>query len=187
MGAKAPAKKKRDAKALIAGAALPERSVEVCLRPDLLARLQELERELQRAEDERKAGGGSLASGSASRVTAGQIDAIRAEMLEATMVFQLRALPRRKFRALQAEFPPRDGNAIDNLNGVNIEDAAEAMVRRCLIDPELDDADWAALDELLSDGQFNQLAAAAWAINSKDVEVPFSRTASRITQTSDDE
>lgn len=187
MGAKAPAKKKRDAKALIASASLPERSVEVCLRPDLFAQLQELERELLAAENERKAGGGSLASGSASREISDRLEAVRQEMVEHSLTFRLRALPRRKFTALQTEFPPREGKAFDTLKGINIEDAAEALVRRCLIDPVLDDEDWSALDDRLSDGQWNLLAAAAWAINDRDVEVPFSQTASRIIQTSADE
>lgn len=187
MGAKAPAKKKRDIKALIASAALPERSVEVCLRPDLFAQLQDLERQLVDAEQERKSVGASLASGSVSRTLAAEMEAVRQQMLAESTTFLLRALPRKQMRALRAEHPARPDNAMDALRGCNIEDVAEALVRRCVVAPELDEADWTALDDLLSDGQWQLLAQAAWAINDADVEVPFLRAASRILQTSADE
>lgn len=183
-----PTKKKRkDHKALIAAGSLPERSVEVCLRPDLFAEMQEVERDLQQAENERQASGGSLASGSASRELAERMEAVRQEMLEHSLTFRLRALPRRKFTALQVEFPPREGNMTDLVKGMDVEAAADSLVRRCLIEPELDEEDWANLDDKVSDGQWQLLVNAAWAINDRDVEVPFSRTASRILQTSSDE
>lgn len=178
--------KKRSAKDLIAGAKLPERSVAVCLQPDLTAQMQELERELDIAERERAASAGSLASGSRSRVVSEQIDALREQMLEHTIEFRLRALPRPKHRALLAEHPPRPDNLIDAAAETNVETATEALVRACVVEPELDADDWANLDRVLSDGQWNLLANAAWAVCARDVTVPFSRSASRILQTSDD-
>jgi hypothetical protein len=175
-----------DVKALIAAAQLPEREVPVCLRADLFARMEGLSRQLAEAESRRELANESLASVSPSRELATQLDALRQEMLEHTLTFHLRALPRRKFRAMGLEFPPRPSNAFDAMKGMNIEAAAEALVRRCLVTPVLDEEDWAALDEKLSDGQWQELANAAWAINDRDVEVPFLRTASRILQTSDD-
>lgn len=173
------APKKKDAKALIKGASLPERSVEICLQPDLTARMQELERALARAEAERSAAG-SLATGGESRALAGQMTAVHEEMLSHSVAFRLRALPRRRFTAMQLEHRPRDDNPSDALAGVNVEAMAEALVKACLFDPVLDDEDWANLDEALSDGQWQMLVNAAWAINARDVDVPFSRTASRI-------
>jgi hypothetical protein len=108
-------------------------------------------------------------------------------MLEHTVTFRLRALPRRKFTALQAEYPPRADNAGDVLAGTNVEAMTEALVRRCLVEPELDDEDWQILDDTMSDGQWGLLTNAAWAINARDVTVPFSQTASRIMQASDSE
>jgi hypothetical protein len=186
----APSKRKRkpqDAKALIHGGALPERTVAVCLRQDLVAELQTLERELQEAESTRRAGEGSLASGSASRTLAQEIETAREAMREHTLVFTLRALPRRKFKAMKEEFPPRESNNIDLMGGVNSDAMTDPLVRRCVVEPELDDEDWAELDDKLSDGQWHLLANAAWSINASDVDVPFSRAASRILQTSDDE
>jgi len=177
----------KDHKALIKASALPERSVAICMNAQLFARMQELERDLRAAESEREAAGASLASGGPARELAEQFEAIRLEMVEHTLTFRLRALPRRKFTAAQAEFPPREGNAFDGAAGTNIEALGEALVRRCVFEPDLDEEDWQILDETLSDGQWQLLANAAWAINARDVDVPFSRTASRILQASADE
>lgn len=184
-------KSKKDIKALIASAKLPERTVPVCLNADLSAELQELERQLEVSEQQRRAGEGSLASGSESRVLAGQIEAVREQMLDTTVVFRLRAMPRRRFRKMQDDFPPREGNSIDAMSGVDTEGMTEPLVRACVVEPELDDEDWSnLLDEetgRLSEGQWTVLANAAWAINARDANVPFSRTASRILQGPEDD
>lgn len=182
-----PPKKKPSVKDLIAGAKLPERSVAVCLHPDLTAQMQDLERQLDVAERERLAGAGSLASGSQSRVISEQVNALRDQMLEHTLEFRVRALPRHQFTALRKEHPPREGNAFDTAAETNLETLTEALVRACVVEPVLDADDWAALDENLSDAQWQLLANAAWAVCARDVAVPFSRSASRILQTSDDE
>lgn len=167
-------------KQLIASARRPERSVPVCLHPDLTAQMQRLERELQSAERERSASD-SLASGTRSRELAEQMVRLREEMLAHTMDFILRALPRRKFTALIAEHPPRDGVERDASLGVNEESFFEVLVRGCLVAPELDDEDWQRLlDEVFSDGQWEALTNAAWGVNRRDVDVPFSPLASRI-------
>jgi hypothetical protein len=179
-------KKPQDIKSLIASGKLPERSVEICLRADLFAAMQDIERDLQRAERTDKAAG-SLASGTATRDLAARMEAVRADMLEHSLTFVFRALPRRAMAALQVEFPIREDNAGDAAAGLNIDDATEALVHRCLVSPELDAEDWENLDNTLSDGQYQLMANAVWAICSRDVEVPFSRLASRIVQSSGDE
>lgn len=175
-----------DVKALIAEARLPERSVDVCLRPDLTARLQELERDLATAEEERLKSG-SLASGSESRIIAEEIEAVRDQMVEHTLKLRVRALPRRAFTALIAEHPPRPDNELDKAQGLNTDTFFDALVRSSVAEPALDDADWAALDGVLSDGQWQELASAAWGVNRRDVDVPFSRRASRILSSSEGE
>lgn len=178
--------KKKDHKALIKASALPERSVAICMNPELFARMQEIERDLRSAEAEREAAGSSLASGSSARELAEQFEAVRLEMHEHTLTFRLRALPRRRFTALQAEFPPREGNTADAVAETNIDAFTAALVRRCVFEPELDDEDWQILDDTMSDGQWRLLDNAAWAINARDVDVPFSRIASRILEASAD-
>lgn len=175
----APTKpKRRDPKATIAAARLPERSVELCLRGDLVAELQELQRDLVDAqrEDEVHA---SLDGGAPVEI-AQKIQALREEMLEYTLVLTLHALPRRKWTGMVAAHPPRDGNDADKVMGLNQETFFDALVRACVVEPNLDAADWAELDDKLSDGQWQALVNAAWAVNARDVDVPFSRRASQI-------
>ena len=186
MAGRAP-RDKRDHKALIKGAGLPERSVPICLHADLRARMEDLERDLQTAEKAREDAGSSLASGGESHRIANEIEQLREHMIEHTLTFRLRALPRRRWTSLQVDFPPRDGNTHDTVAGVNIDAFGDALVRACVFEPEMDDEDWANLDDALSDGQWQQLANAAWAINAREVYVPFSRSASRIIRASADE
>jgi len=176
-----------DLNALLDDARPAERTVPVCLRGDLNASLQELQRALDEAERTRASSGASLAGGSPSRGIAEQIETLRAQMHSSTAVFTFRALPRRAWTALVAAHPPREGNDHDRAMGMNEETFFEALVRACLIDPVMDDAQWARLDDVLSDAQWQQLTNAAWAINARDVDVPFSSSASRVLATSDDE
>ena len=79
-----------------------------------------------------------------------------------------------------AEHPPREDNQTDRALGLNQDTFFDAAIRACAVEPALDKADWDALDEVLSDAQWNTLANAAWAVNARDVDVPFSQRASRI-------
>lgn len=171
-------RKKVDHKAALAGAKLPERSVELCLRGDLLAQLQDLQRDLIDAE--RAPSDASLADLGTPHRIAEQIQGLREEMAEHSITVRFRALPRRQWSKLVAAHPPRPDERADVALGVNVETYVDALIRACMVDPVFDDDDWAALDEALSDAQWQALTAAAWAVNAKDVEVPFSQRASRI-------
>ncbi len=159
----------------------PETTVPVCLRGDLQADFEQAEREL--AEAERKPAD-SLA-GTGARAIAERIEALREEMREYTVEFRFRAKPKHEFRELVDAYPPRrddEGGIVDGDRaiGVNTETFFDACIRACLVEPELDDEDWATLDANLSDRQFDELSNAAWGINRREVGVPFSRAASRI-------
>lgn len=169
-----------DFKALLAGAKLPERSVPICLRGDLAADHEALERQLGQAQ--KKVVDSLDGNGVGDLVD--RIEALQAEMAEHTYPFRLRALPRADFRALFAAHPPRrdDENNIveaDRNLGVNRDTFFDALIRACTIDPALEDAEW---DELLggrlTDRQFGDLEDAAWYLNRGEVDVPFSQAAS---------
>jgi hypothetical protein len=168
-------------KVMLAEAKLPERTVEICLRGDLVAEHQEAERELERAE---KNPANSLAGNGAAEV-AERIQALEAEMQESVYTFRLRGLPAPQFRAFKAEHPSRlddkgDAKREDVIYGFNIETGFEPLTRLCVIDPELDDETWAQLMGTLTENQFEELAAAAWYLNRGDVDIPFSSAASRL-------
>jgi hypothetical protein len=165
----------------LAAAKLPEKTVPICLRGDLQAEFEELERQLAEAE---KRHTDSLA-GNGSRAIAEQIEALREQMIEHTVEFRLRARPRREFKAIVDAHPPRraeDGGVDDRDKwmGVNADTFLDALVRVSVVEPELDEDDWATLDAALTDRQFDQLYDAAWGLNRREVDVPFSRAASKI-------
>lgn len=174
-------------KAKLAGAKLPERTVELCLNGDLIAKHEEAERELEAAE---KTAVDSLAGTGAGPIIE-RIDALEAEMQEATQTFTLRALPHRRspkddrptYRELMKAHPPRraaDGEVVesDAESGYNVDAFNEALVRLSVIDPVLDEDDWAELFTVISEGQFSVLAVASLLLNRSPVSVPFSQAAS---------
>lgn len=170
-------------KKMLSQAKRPERTVPVCLRGDLAADFEQVERQLEEAQ--KKASDSLAASGISELVD--QLDALSAEMRKHTYDFRLRAMSRPAFRALVADHGPRrdpDTNEVlerDRYVGVNTDTFYDALIRACVVDPELDDEDWKTLlDETLTDKQFDALSDAAWYLNRGDVDVPFSRAASRL-------
>lgn len=171
---------KPDFAKLLADAKLPERTVMICLRGDLAADHEAAERELELAE---KQGSDSLAGTGAGAIV-DRIEALEQEMREHTYEFRLRALPKPAWRKLCGEHPPRRGDDNEivptDLIGVNAETFYDAIIRACLIDPELTDDEWGQLVEALTDRQYDEIADAAWGLNRREVDVPFSRAASRM-------
>lgn len=168
----------------IANAKLPELTVPICLRGDLVAEIEQADRELVNAGASPSTG---MEDGARLRELAERIEALRDEMRQddANHTFVLRALPGNVYRALKAQHPPRldeDGDVVasDRVLGANIDTLAEPLLRACCIDPVLDDATWKSVEPILTDGQYDQLANAALRVNQGLVTVPFSRAASRV-------
>lgn len=171
---------KPDFSTLLAAAQLPERSVPVCLRADLAADHEAADRELEQLVRNPP----SSLGGDGRGELRDRIAALEAEMKASTYPFRLRALPKPKFRALVAAHPPRRGDdgepdQRDAVIGLNAETFFDALIRACLLDPALDDAQWADLEAKLTDRQYDDLSNAAWYLNRSEVDVPFSRAASR--------
>lgn len=170
-------------KELMAGAKLPEATVPTCLRGDLAAEHEQLNAELEQLEAEAV---DSLA-GNGGAELAERIRELEQEMRDSTYPIKLRALSRPDFRAFLAKFPPRldaEGKAsehpLDGAYGIDTDAGFEYLVRVSIVDPELDDADFTELLSKLTDSQFESLVVAAWRLNKGDVDVPFSRAASRL-------
>lgn len=171
---------KPDFASLLAGAKLPERTVMICLRGDLAAEHEHAERELEQAA---KTAADSLAGSGVGQIVE-RIEALEAEMREHSYEFRLRALKRPDWRALVDQHPPRkddDGLVVptDRI-GVNAETFYDAILRACLVDPELDDGEFAQLLDSVTDRQYDELTDVAWGLNRRDVDVPFSRAASEM-------
>lgn len=178
-----------DLKKLLADSKLPERTVPICLRADLVYEHERLDDDLQRLlETPPNSLGGDGRSELRDRIVA-----LEAEMQDATVEFRLRALPGPKHRALVGDHPPRrqdDGETPmvgDAEVGFNPLTYFPAVARACIVEPELDDDTWAELQDKLTDRQFNELATAAWLLNRGRVDVPFSRAASTMSRRSGSE
>jgi hypothetical protein len=169
-----------DFRALLADAKLPEKTVPTCLRGDLVAAHEAAETELDAAS---RATGDSLAGNGAGAI-AERIEALETQMRDSTYPFRFRALPKPRWRALCGEHPPRrgdDGEVVDTDRiGVNAETFYDAIIRACLVDPQLTDDEWAQLQNALTDRQYDELAEAAWGVNRREVDIPFSLAASRM-------
>ena len=172
-------------------ARLPEGTVSICLRADLVADHELLTQQLEEAKH---AKGNSLA-GSGVAQKREQLQQLEQEMRDSTQVFRLRGLasrrvgsnagdPRPTWQELKEQHPPRekDGDMLlaDRIaGGVNVDAFAEPLVRWCLIDPVMNESDWAETLAVLSEGQFDALVTKAWILNQRDVSIPFSSAASQ--------
>lgn len=178
-----------DFKTLLAEARLPERSEPVCLRGDLVAQFEELERQLKEAG---RATTTSIEDGGGAAI-AEQIEALRADMQAHTYTFRLRALPRAAYRALKAKHPPRKNDDTgeplpeDVYLDANLDEFGEALLRACVVDPQLSETDWQELADKLTDRQYGDLVGTAIHVNRGGVDVPFSHAASNLLRSSGDE
>lgn len=174
---------KPDFAALLAGAKLPERTVPVCLRGDLVAEHEAADRELQLLADKPVTKFGGDGRGELQA----RIRDLEEQMRAASYDFRFRAMTRRDWHTFVAAYPPRPDNEQDAAIGVNAEVFFDALIRRCLVDPVLDDDAWFRLNEALTDRQYDTLSDAAWGLNRRDVDVPFSPAAWRMNGTSEPE
>lgn len=180
------AKKKPDLKTLLKTASLPERVVAIVMDRSLVADFQHAEDELTAAKEarvkDRRLGGKAVMD------AARKVESIREQMRESTVEFTLRGMPASKWRALKAEHPIGDEpTPEDNMLGADMESLFDAAVRKSIVAPEVDDEDWDALVEVLTDGEWQRLVDAVYALNEQGTTIPFSRAASAALLSSDDD
>lgn len=163
-----------DIKSILKQAQRPSTVVEVCLRGDLAAEYEQLERALAKLPPNNKLGGDP----ERRRIT-GEMERLRAEMREGTVPFRVQALSDADFQALLEDHPPRrEGDEVNDRDayaGYNRLTFTRALIRACVVEPELDDAEWDLLfSTALTPGQVLKLGAEASRVNGQDVDVPFS-------------
>lgn len=196
----APAPEAVDIGALVRSSRRAETIVPICLRGDLAAELALLERQLADAtaaavaakpvQDDRL----NTPRDPRQQELAERIIALQQEMAASTVQFRLRALAPRRWHDLVAEHPPRkaaDGSVDDrDRSGFHADTFWPALVRESVVAPVIDGDTWTLLLEGdedgagLSDGQYDALCTAAWNLNRRQVDVPFSRAASAILRSS---
>lgn len=144
-------------------AKIAERSVEICLRPDLIEEYKQLRGELAEGTEDSLAGGGS----------SDELAALEARIRKATKKFTLRALPRKEYRKLLTQHPPRKDRAEDRAVGYNLESFIGDLVRRCTVKPVMSETRWDKMEVKLSSGQWDKLHATAHVVNATEANLPF--------------
>lgn len=126
-----------------------------------------------------------------------RVQAIESEMDEATVVFKLRALPRRRWQELVLEYPPREDNETDEGLGVNqslffdavlVEPGVLFAVNEKVSNKPVGfdvSAEWNDLADEMTDAQWNDFASKILELNRSITSVPKSWLASRLMETSD--
>lgn len=129
----------------------------------------DLVEEYARLEAER-ASPSSLAGVDRSR-----LDEVGRQIAAGTITFRLQALGRVALQRLMDRHPPRQDNKQDQALGFNEDTATDELLRKCIVEPTFSDtALTQLLEDDLSDGQYEQLSAAAWGVNRRAVPLPLS-------------
>lgn len=172
------APKSKTTKELLAAAKLPERSVAICLRGDLVADIHALERELDAlvkdAADNRR-----MTSKSGQSAKAKAIEAKQAEMADHTLTFRLRALTSTKWRELVRKYPP----AKDDVSRLGVDLVAfmgEAIPASVVEPSDMDADDWETFNENVPTAEITRLMSAVWELNTEGVDIPKSPIASVV-------
>lgn len=150
-----------------------EKSVVVITDGGLLAEHEALGRQLETALSATRK---SLADDGGVRQIAEQIQALEAQIAEATVTFKLRGVGRNRFRRLMAEHPDDKGK-----KAFNEETFPAALIAACSLDPVLSEAEAVELADILTDAQFDALFDAAWTVCREADGVPFNVLASVTT------
>lgn len=170
-------KKPKALKDRLAAAKPAERSVDVCLRGDLGAEHDRLNAELKRV---RQGITGTLGSQAQEAEIAARLTAIEAEMADEMLTLTVRALNRSAWRELVQKHPAREGNLGDRAIGANFQALMDEAIPACTVQPDLDEEDWARLNEVMSSGDYDRLATAVWEVNREGGDIPKSLLASRV-------
>lgn len=163
---------------LLAKTRLPEGSVPICLRGDLVARHEQLERDLAAAQNSDTAG--SLAAGGQARKIAEEIEALERDMQEHTHDFVFRGLPAKQYRDLVEAHPPRKDNDLDAAFGADMSTFPVALIAACCVDPVMTVEQATQLADVLTEGQLMTMFTCAVGLNRSQVDVPKSVLASEI-------
>ncbi|QDY06170.1 hypothetical protein FJK98_02490 [Micromonospora sp. HM134] len=162
--------------AILAQAKLPERTVPLCLREDLVAEYERLDNELLGAP--RTAS--SLGEVAPATVIARRMEELRKEMLAHQVQFLLRAWPARRFTVLRDAMPKKADDQSDDEFADVWHAAVCDLVSKMLVEPKATAEQVAELADRLAESQWLALSNAAWDINARGQAIPFSVAASAI-------
>lgn len=160
----------------------PERSVPLCLAGDLAGQYDELEHQLRDASTV------ALSLGEPAEATkiARQMAALREQMVAAQVVFRLRALGDKPWRALRDAAPDEAKTEEEQATyDDRYHDWVCKLVAATVYDPVMNPEQADLLASAVGGGQWKQLADTAWELNAARRDIPFSAAASALIQYSD--
>jgi hypothetical protein len=163
---------------VIASAKLPEKTLPLCLRGDLQAEWEDLERQLKEAEDADDAP--VLAGNAAARELAEQMEKLERSMREHEVVFRFRGLSSKKYSDLLVAHKAADDQQDEAVDGLNWDTYPTALIAACAIDPKMTLEQAERLNDAVTHRQWDDLFATALACNRNQVSIPFSLSASAI-------
>lgn len=174
-----------DIKKLLAEAQLPKRIVSVCTRGDLTAAAQRIERQIDAID---AAPSRRLAGDNGSVTLAQELEAVREQMAETSIEFEMVAFSSARWRELKSEHPiGTNPTQADAVIGADATALFNATVPLSVISPRLDADDWARLLEILPGGEWNKLVDAVYALNEEGTSLPFSSRAFAILRAQSDD
>lgn len=159
---------------------LREEATYVCLRPDLIDEWEDAEQALREAMQPQEGRPGRLGEGGKSADTqalAEKVQSLEAEIEASQMRVAMRAMPKDAWIALCEEFPPREGNQFDSMQGYNRDAVVDAAVRECIVDPAFDDQSWADFIAVLNPTEWAELRSLVNRVNRVVTEGPKSALA----------
>lgn len=175
----------KSTKELLAAAKLPERTVFICLRGDLVADIEALEHDL--AENvKNRATNGRLGGTAKINGDVALIAEKRAEMVEATVPFRLRGMSPARWRSFTSRHQGPNG-------GVDLLPLMTEAIPASVVSPDdLDAEDWAKMlggsvlvdgetveiEPVLASAEVGKLIDAVWEMNMQGVNIPKSLPAS---------
>ena len=161
-------------KTLLKTASLPERGVSIVMNRQLVADFQVAEDRLHEAQQKRNADA-RLASD--VKTAAQAVEDLREQMKSSTITFTLRGFRRDEWRALKAKYPMGENPSnSDRLLNADANALFDTAVRASIIAPtDIEDEDWDALIDVLTDGEWQRFVDAVYALNEEGTGVPFSK------------
>lgn len=166
----------------------PETTVELCTDATLQAAWEQASSALAIAQQDAVKDQRETGEPKALRDAKKAVRDIEAAMHAHMLVFTLRALPRKRFAEIEAEHTPREGDAADEKYGLNLATGIDALFSepgtiakvhwKATGETEpFDPADWTALADDMSQGQFEPFALAVLGVNRGQVMPGFNRAA----------
>lgn len=181
-----------DLASLVGSARPPERTVSLCLRGDLVGRAEELDAQIVAMR--KRPGHAPSLGGDGTEDLVAEHEAVREEMLGATVTLRLRALNARRVKQIVAECPPDPDDPTARRLGYDSLRVSCVMARECCYEVTAPDGlsgpmtgdMWDHLigpmeepgSGVLSTAQIGALDEALSGLNFGAVSVPFSRNVS---------